>query len=142
VTTRSGTPDVLSCSAGRVSIAKAALSLDISDEHLSCMLALVTYFAGPEARDIFEPQRQKIHIFAVCTLLFIQIFGRHLFDFSSQDHWPAFQGANEAAVEQVEPKATLSRSRPSSSKAGRHPTACCIVRATEYLEIKCVHHES
>lgn len=99
-------------------MAKAALALGIRDEHLSAMCALVTAFAAPAARLIFEPQQQKIHIFAVCTMLYIQIFGRNLFETSSQDHWPAFQGANELAVETVEPKATLSRSRPSSSKAG------------------------
>jgi hypothetical protein len=53
--------------------------------------------------------------------------GRHIFDASAQDHWPDFQGANEAAVEQVElTKAAPSRSRPSSSRAGECTWPCTV----------------
>lgn len=93
--------------------------LDVREAHLTSMLALLTVFAAAEVREVFEVTAGRVHVFAVCTLLFVQIMGRHLFDASSQDHWPDFQGANEAAVEQVElTKATPSRSRPSSSRAG------------------------
>ena len=82
------------------------------------MLALVNSFAGQDARDVFESPAGSVHVFAVCALLFIQLLGRHMYEASSQDHWPAFQGANEAAVEQIETsKASMSR-RPSASKAG------------------------
>jgi hypothetical protein len=112
--------------AGRVAIAKAAKALDVNEAHLSCMLELVAFFAGPEAKELFEPKDEAIHLHGICTVLFVQLLGRHMFEPSSQDHWPAFQGANEAAVEQIETsKATLSRARPSSSKAGASMALLC-----------------
>jgi hypothetical protein len=105
-------------------ISEAAAALDVREAHLLSMLALVAVFATADAREIFEPRGGRVHVFAVCTLLFIQIMGRHIFETSAQDHWPDFQGANEAAVEQVElSKAAPSRSRPSNSRAG-----VCILR--------------
>ena len=86
---------------------------------MGTLLSLLQQFASQQALPTFEVQQGRVHGFAICTLLFIQILGRHMFEPTSADHWPAFQGANEAAVEQIETsKATLSRARPSSSKAG------------------------
>jgi hypothetical protein len=106
-------------SAGHVSIAKAALALGISDAHLSAMLELVTFFAEDEAKPYLQALHQKVHVFGLCTMLLIQFLGRHLFDASSNDHWPTFQERPDAPVEQVElNKSTPSRSRPSASKSG------------------------
>ena len=52
------------------------------------MLALVNSFAGQDARDVFESPAGSVHVFAVCALLFIQLLGRHMYEASSQDHWP------------------------------------------------------
>ena len=85
------------------------------------MLALLACFAPQDAKAMFASEQECVHAFTICTLLFIQILGRHMYEPSSQDHWPAFQGANEAAVEQIETsKTTMSRARP--SKAG----AACV----------------
>lgn len=103
--------------AGHVSIAKAALALGMSDAHLSAMLDLVRIFASYDAQPYLLHEHQKVHVFGICTTLFIQFFGRHLFDASSQDTWPSFTGGlAETPVEQVElSKTTPSRSRPSKS---------------------------
>lgn len=103
--------------AGHVSIAKAALALGMSDAHLSAMLELVKLFASSDAQSYLLHEHQKVHVFGICTTLFIQFFGRHLFDASSQDTWPSFNGGiNDIPVEQVElSKTTPSRSRPSKS---------------------------
>lgn len=92
----------------------------MSDAHLSAMLELVKLFASADAQSYLLHEHQKVHVFGICTTLFIQFFGRHLFDASSQDTWPSFNGGlNEAPVEQVElSKTTPSRSRP--SKSGKH----------------------
>lgn len=110
-------------SQGHVSIAKAALALGISDAHLSAMLELVAFFAEDEAKVYLQALHQKVHVFGLCTMLFIQFLGRHLFDASSIDIWPTFQERHDAPVEQVElNKSTPSRSRPSASKSGSGPT--------------------
>ena len=115
--------------------------------HLSSMLALLACFAAPNTTALFDDGQDTVHVFAICALLFIQIQGRHVFEPSSSDHWPAFQGANEAAVEQLETnKATLSRSR--IMKAGvRHPAvqqswlcaATAVHNATAVKITQCVH---
>lgn len=89
----------------------------MSDAHLSAMLELVKLFTSSDAQSYWLHEHQKVHVFGICTTLFIQFFGRHLFDASSQDTWPSFNGGlNEAPVEQVElSKTTPSRSRPSKS---------------------------
>lgn len=106
-------------------MAKAATALGVSPAHLAALLNLTAEFAAGESRRLFASDREQVHLWGIATALFVQLFGRHVHQSGTSDHWPHFQGGNlEPASEAVElNKTTPSRSRSSTSKSGALPLA-------------------